>query len=60
MGADHLVGCGVAESDPKVGGTLEIGEQDGEGPLDDGCLCLSQLLAIPVGDDTGSQAVRAA
>jgi hypothetical protein len=47
MGADHFVGCGVAESDTQVGGALEVGEQDCEGPLDQGCVCLVQLLTIP-------------
>lgn len=53
MGSDQLVGGGVPDSDPEIGGTLHVGEQDGEGPLDDRCLVLAQKFPIPGRDDTG-------
>jgi len=53
MGSDQLVGGGVPDSDPEISGTLHVGEQDGEGPLDDRCLVLAQKFPIPGRDDTG-------
>jgi hypothetical protein len=55
MSADQLVGGGVSESDPEVGRAFEVGEQDGEGPLDGGCVCLAQFLTIPAGYVNDSQ-----